>query len=691
MIKRLNVEKTKLREVLDISVVLGLICVLVAFSVSFHFVDRFYNYLKEYASLPFAETMVNLLFLICVVLLWQTYRNWQSAEKKQKELDDIINSITSDVLLVVNSEDTIILCTDSIKRMFGYEVTEIISRKTDFLYYDVSKESEHWQVIYDILQKEGFDISFAKGRSKQGEVISLEIFAGTLHHNEGTVLLLRDVTQREKIEKMLRVSEKNFKEIIKKSADGIVIVDKKGLIQLANPASEKLFGIKMAQLLNKPFKYPISLEETVEIEIRDYREKPAIAEMRTVEMLWKGDDVYLISLRDITEHKNMQNNLKNALNVKSEFISMVSHELSTPLTIMKEYISIILAEISGDINNEQKKQLSIINGNIDRLSSMINDLLDISRIEYGKMKLFRNLTDVSHLITDVVNSFESKVKNKEIDLTYRFDKNLPKISIDGDRITQVFINLIGNAVKFTPIGGRIDIYTAKKDNLLEISITDTGPGIARDNFDRIFNHFERVEERGNTSIKGTGLGLAIAKKIVEMHDGAVWVESPVTTDSRGSKFTFILPLYESRKILSEHLSNAIEKAKNMNSVLSVAMIKIKDFEHIRSTVSKGEVQAMMEWMEDISRNIVRKSDDIITDYENGTILIIQLECNKEITCRIKEKINTFIREYIPALETPESKIALDFGLAVYPDDASSGEELILKAENDLEDLMLPGG
>lgn len=227
---------------------------------------------------------------------------------------------------------------------------------------------------------------------------------------------------------------------------------------------------------------------------------------------------------------------------KSVFVANVSHEFKNPLTVIKEALSIIIDGVAGDINPGQKEFLSSAKRNIERLSRLVTDLLDISRIEAGRMEMRRENFDLAILVNEILIDYERELAKKEI----YFKKDLPAeigaIWADRDKISEVVINLLNNAVKYTPAGGEVGIKLIGKENELYFEISDTGPGIAEEYKDKIFDKFERITAE---KAEGTGLGLSIAKDIVELHKGRIWVESPawksLPAGRQGSRFIFALP------------------------------------------------------------------------------------------------------------------------------------------------------
>lgn len=233
---------------------------------------------------------------------------------------------------------------------------------------------------------------------------------------------------------------------------------------------------------------------------------------------------------EISERKRIEK-------LKDDFIGTVSHELRTPLSITKEGISLVLDNVPGPINEQQARILTVSKNNVDRLARIINSLLDISRIESGKVGVRREAFDITAVVRQVIGSFESKLKDKG--LSIRMD--IPKVELiihgDNDAIAQVLINLVSNSLKFTE-RGEINVSVNDKGDFVEISVSDTGMGISGDNLPSLFEKFQQFGRTDGPGEKGTGLGLAIAKGIVTAHNGRIWAESSL---GEGTKITFILP------------------------------------------------------------------------------------------------------------------------------------------------------
>lgn len=233
------------------------------------------------------------------------------------------------------------------------------------------------------------------------------------------------------------------------------------------------------------------------------------------------------------EKKNEK--LKKFDQLKSQFVGDVSHEFRNPLAVIKESIELVLNGEAGEISPKQKKILGLGKKTLDRLIRLVADLLDLSKIEKGRLELKKEKIDVPLIIDEILTTYERELSKKQITLKKDISQDIGSLWADRDKLSEVLINLLNNAIKYTPNKGGINIKLVgtKKEVCFEIS--DTGPGIPREYCQKIFDKFERITTEKQ---EGTGLGLPIAKEIVELHGGRIWVESEV---GKGSKFIFVLP------------------------------------------------------------------------------------------------------------------------------------------------------
>ncbi len=251
----------------------------------------------------------------------------------------------------------------------------------------------------------------------------------------------------------------------------------------------------------------------------------------------------IVSLEmEVVERKKAEEEAKKAVQIKSEFISMVSHELRTPLTVIKEGIAMTLDGLAGPLNDEQRDFLVAAKRNVDRLTRLINNILDFQKLESGKVDFNIEKDDINEVIKVVQKELAYQAKEKGLDLILKLGENLPMIKFDRDKITQVLMNLINNSIKFTDKGS-ITISTTQEGNVIGVSVKDTGIGIEKKEIPRLFHKFEQVSKTEDKRTGGTGLGLAISKEIIVIHKGKIWVESEL---GRGATFYFVLPVKERR-------------------------------------------------------------------------------------------------------------------------------------------------
>jgi len=235
--------------------------------------------------------------------------------------------------------------------------------------------------------------------------------------------------------------------------------------------------------------------------------------------------------------------LKNMYAVQKEFTSTASHELRTPLASIKSSVDLVLSEAPGKLNEDQAKFLQKAKNNVDRLNRLINDILDLTKLESGKSHLEINFHPMDEVIKEIVETHQQVAEQKNLYLKTEIHDDLEPIPFDMDKMHQVLNNLINNAIKFTDEGGITILYQFYKDkNYIEVAVQDTGAGIKEDERDKLFQKFQQLGD-SRKHVGGTGLGLAICQEIIQRHGGKIWVESPT---GNGSSFHFILPIKERR-------------------------------------------------------------------------------------------------------------------------------------------------
>ncbi|MFA5008389.1 MAG: PAS domain-containing sensor histidine kinase [Candidatus Omnitrophota bacterium] len=348
-----------------------------------------------------------------------------------------------------------------------------------------------------------------------------------------------------------------FYKIINSIPDPIFVKDREHRWVLLNEAHAQMFGIPTEEMLGKTDHDYFPKEQADVFWAKDEVVFEAGTE-NINEELWtdskgirhvivtkknlytddKGNKFIVGVIRDITDLKNTQEKLKEAKDIQSRFTAVVSHELRTPLAAIRTGVNIILDGLSGPINQEQRDFLEIVKNNIERLSRLINDVLDFQKLDSGKMHFDIKPNDINEVIGGVYKTMHHLVEKKKLKFVLELDKKIPQFSFDKDRFIQVVTNLVNNAIAFTDKGS-ITITSKLKENIVHVEVSDTGVGISEESLPKLFNPFEQAERSDSGKRQGTGLGLAICKEIILKHKGKVWAEPNITG---GSIFHFTLPI-----------------------------------------------------------------------------------------------------------------------------------------------------
>jgi len=333
--------------------------------------------------------------------------------------------------------------------------------------------------------------------------------------------------------------------ILSSLAEGIFVLDNEGKIISLNPAAEQILQSSSAEIVgNNIDKYikvsPSELlkimnkqdEDPTHIIKKHFQNKVLSLNVQSIHKREDQEGNIVLAVHDITE-------LDRVDQMKTEFVSMVSHELRTPITSIKGYIEMILNGEAGQVNNEQHGYLEVVQNSTDKLMILVNDLLDISRIEAGRIELKLKQISLKNVIQSVINTVQKQIDEKELKVEIQMPDEDIKVLADNVRLSQILTNLISNTCKYTDKDGKISISTHRVDNFVQVDIKDNGIGISEEDQSRIFTRFFRVDNSLTRKTGGTGLGLSITKSLVEMQGGKIWVES---IPGEGSTFSFTIPL-----------------------------------------------------------------------------------------------------------------------------------------------------
>jgi diguanylate cyclase (GGDEF)-like protein len=374
--------------------------------------------------------------------------------------------------------------------------------------------------------------------------------------------------------------------------------------------------------------------------------------------------------------------------LKDEFVSTVSHELRTPLATMREFTAILSDEIAGPLSPDQKEYLGIIQANVSRLTRMIDNLLDMAKLEAGQVLFDKAVFDVGPLVDHTIRSVRPLADNKQIALHASVSAGLPALYADPDKVTQVLINLLSNAIKFTERGGRVSVSIEEQANDFEFHVTDTGIGIPPEHISKLFEKFRQVPSVSRESAKGTGLGLAISKRLVELHGGRIWVTS---TPGQGSTFAFSLPKYHPEELFREYVKGGIEQARRLRGAFSVIVVSVASFNELKARYGSDEMTHLLKELEVILSGVLRTraGGDAVVRWRRGEIVIVLPSTDKSGAQLVARRIQRAVDEWTFAVGAETLRIPIGSATATYPDDGSTEEELLRMTEQRLQPSAKP--
>jgi PAS domain S-box-containing protein len=365
--------------------------------------------------------------------------------------------------------------------------------------------------------------------------------------------LQKELNQRQKMQADLQLSQAQFAGILDIAADAIISIDRQQQITLFNQGAERIFGYAAAEVLGQPLDIllPARFAQLHQQQVTDFKRSPVQArrmgERReifgrrkdgsefpaeaSISKLATGQEMlFTVFLQDITERRQIER-------MKDEFVSVVSHELRTPLTSIHGSLGLLASGLLKPDSEQGRRMLQIAVDSTDRLVRLINDILDIERIESGRVQMEKQLCQMADLITEAANIVQPLADQAQVTLSVR--SSSLQVQADPDRIIQTLTNLLSNAIKFSSSGSTIWLTAQQQADRLLVTVKDQGCGIPEGKLDSIFERFQQVDSSNSRNHEGTGLGLAICRSIVQQHDGKIWVESSL---GEGSSFYFTLPV-----------------------------------------------------------------------------------------------------------------------------------------------------
>jgi PAS domain S-box-containing protein len=472
-------------------------------------------------------------------------------------------------------------------RIFGFEAEEVIGKPVTIL-IPPDLWPEEKEILERLRKGERIDHFETRRVRKDGQTILVSLTISPIRDKDGKITgiskIARDVTEqkrlleREGLARAEMIAERRFRELIENAPDAILQVDARGVILIANRAAEIIFGYDRKDLIGMPIdrlvpdafraqhakhresfaaggvSRPMGLGLDLCARRKDGAEIPV--EISLSPKQTENGVMVTAIIRDVKERKRAEQQIQalqqsymaelearqkeaERLNrLKSEFIAGVSHELRTPLHTIIGFAELLGEESEGPLNEKQRRFLSHIQVDSEHLLGLINDVLDVSRIEAGGLSVRTELLPLREAISDAIHAIRPFADSKKVIVR---EQPLPQVNIRADRLRlrQILYNLLSNAVKFTDAGGHADVTATVGGESVCITVSDSGIGIEKEECERIFDKFYQVGYTTAGVRQGTGLGLTICRQLVEMQDGRIWVESEL---GRGSRFHFTLPL-----------------------------------------------------------------------------------------------------------------------------------------------------
>lgn len=466
----------------------------------------------------------------------------EAQTRSEKRLRAIMRSV-GDVVLVFNGDGVIQATNPAAERVFGTGADGLIGRNV----FSLVAEEDRSQALDKMAVRRGgvvqeVRLSVSTLRD-DGSRFPLEVVVNDLEGEEDLTFIAtgRDMTPQHTAAAAVASAQRQLRTILDSVAEGVLGVDTAGRATFVNPAAERLFGYSSDALLGQ------RIHEIVHGRHADGRPYPGEAcptcltltsgqvSLESNEVFWRSDGTSfpaeyrsapiiedgvitgaVVTFSDITERREVER-------LKDEFVSVVSHELRTPLTSIRGSLGLLVSGALGELPERGAQMLDIAVSNTDRLVRLVNDVLDLERIASGRAVMDIRDTPAPAILQSAVEAIRGAAERSPVALSLECAD--VDVRADSDRIVQVLVNLLGNAIKFSSEGDTVWLRGAEDDGCFHIQVTDQGRGIPPEALDRIFDRFEQVDASDSRQKGGTGLGLAIARSIVELHGGSIWAES----------------------------------------------------------------------------------------------------------------------------------------------------------------------
>jgi signal transduction histidine kinase len=461
-------------------------------------------------------------------------------------------------------------------------------------------------------------------------------------------------------------------------AIGVVIVDSRRGVTEANAIARRLLcvtstegncldnvhrameDIGLGELLLAGSPAPTG---SVEFEVKNKQDKILKVTSSIVEA--DGASYKIITITDNTLKQQYDEGM-------TEFIASISHELRTPLTTIQNSVSNILAGVTGKVTPKTTQYLENMLKECSRLAGLVNDLLDMAKIESGKISINRQPVDVAAVLLRVVDACRPLAMEKNLELHFSVLENVSPVYIDSQRIHQVFINLLKNAMKYTDSGGKVIVHLYEKEDNVVVVVEDTGIGIPSELTSHIFNKFYHVARKTGSGYQGVGLGLAICKGIMAAHNGKIWVESVV---GKGSKFYVALPRTDPEILLRKHLSGLVEHVNSKGGGFAMLRAGVKYKSALTPQLSRA-AKTLSDAALAMKHEIVCGVGDLVVRTGEDEVMIVLGEIDESFLHSVHQRLQKLLNSAIEKNSFSELPILPITKLVIYPNDGSDIDKLL---------------
>jgi len=479
------------------------------------------------------------------------------SEKKFREIFDA----TGDFLLYLDIDGRVLDMNKVALNLLGFNEEKVIGKsfydiKGIFSPDDIKRHREAiWKVVHGEKINDYESNLLTKGGTVYRFLFSNDVISTEDGEIKGILVKGKDVTQRQRAWDELVKLEERYRVLAETSADGVLTIDSLGRLTYVNPSFEKMCSRRKSQILATLFREYLSNDsiyifqqafidvrkedkkiENIELELIDAEGSTIPIEVN-IAPLKKNEEFagVVATIRDITERKRIEDELKKSERLKTEFMNIAAHELKSPVTPIKGYLDLIIQD--KEASEKVKSWAKISLRNSERLLKLVGDILDVSRLDSDTMRFEMEKLDTVEVLNEIVEDMKPAVIGKHLDFIAKIPKDLPGIMGDRNRLSQVFKNLLVNALKFTD-NGSITLRAEEDNHHVKIYIEDTGIGISDDELQKIFHKFYQAYTGPDRKNEGVGLGLFICKEIISKHNGKIWAESKL---GKGSKFIVRIP------------------------------------------------------------------------------------------------------------------------------------------------------